>query len=142
MAEYLTELESTCSALGTNDGTGVYHKDEDCLECVKDLIRFLRRDDGNNHTLRRAIGSIGVVKCDLIPILRDHSSDADLFDMVLRLVVNLTSPELLLFRQELPEDKDTRNYFLQLQRHRQGELLGGFLLWVVILGNYQLYPDI
>ena len=47
--DYLTDLESTCAALGTNDGAGSYHKDDDCLECVKDLIRFLRRDDGNNH---------------------------------------------------------------------------------------------
>ena len=120
MVDYLTDLESTCSALGTNDGAGSYHKDDDCIECVKDLIRFLRRDDGNNHTLRRALGEIGVVKSDLLPILREYSSDEDLFDMVLRLVVNLSSPELLLFRQELPEDKITRNYFLQLQRFRQG----------------------
>ena len=120
MADYLTELESTCAALGVHDGAGSYHKDDDCIECVKDLIRFLRRDDGNNHTLRRALGQIGVVKSDLLPILREHSSDLDLFDMVLRLVVNLTSPELLLFRQELPEDKTTRNYFIQLQRFRQG----------------------
>ena len=134
MAVYLTELESTCSALGTNNGAKTYHKDEDCLECVKDLIRFLRRDDGNNHTLRRAIGHIGVVKSDLIPILRDHSSDADLFDMVLRLVVNLTSPELLLFRQELPEDKVTRNYFLQLQRYRQSKLLPVF--YFALIGEW------
>ena len=119
--DYLTDLESTCAALGTNDGAGSYHKDDDCLECVKDLIRFLRRDDGNNHTLRQALGQIGVVKSDLLPILREYSSDDDLFDMVLRLVVNLTSPELLLFRQELPEDKLTRNYFLNLQRYRQGK---------------------
>ena len=39
--------------------------------------------------------------------------------MVLRLLVNLTNPELLLFREELPEEKTTRNYFLQLQQHRQ-----------------------
>ena len=122
MADYLPDLESTCSALGTNDGAGSYHKDDDCLECVKDLIRFLRRDDGNNHTLRRALGQIGVVNSDLLPILREYPSDDDLFDMVLRLVVNLTSPELLLFKQELPEDKLTRNYFLQLQRFRQGKI--------------------
>ena len=117
MDDYLTELQSTCAALGTNDGAGSYHKDEDCIECVKDIIRFLRRDDGS-HVLRRALGEIGVVRSDLLPILREHSSDEELFDMVLRLVVNLSSPELLLFRQELPEDKITRNYYLQLQRFR------------------------
>jgi hypothetical protein len=39
----------------------------------------------------------------------------ELFDVTLRLLVNLTSPELLLFKEELPEDKETRNYYLQIQ---------------------------
>ena len=36
--EWIPELESTCAALGTSDGVK-YHKDPECLECVKDLIR-------------------------------------------------------------------------------------------------------
>ncbi len=51
--------------------------------------------------------------------LRHHSGDEDLFDMVLRLLVNLTNPELLLFREELPEDKVMRHYYLEMQSHRQ-----------------------
>jgi len=35
--------------------------------------------------------------------------------VTLRLLVNLTNPELLLFKEELPEDKETRNYYLQIQ---------------------------
>jgi timeless len=66
-----------------------------------------------------------VLQSDLIPILKDAAKgedkikDAELLDLVLRLVVNLTNPEILLFREELPEDKATRNYYLQLQAHRQ-----------------------
>ena len=41
----------------------------------------------------------------------------ELFDVTLRLLVNLTNPELLLFKEELPEDKETRNYYLQIQVH-------------------------
>ena len=70
---------------------------------MKDLIRFLRRDDAN-HEVRRALGGMGVVKSDLVPILRDHSNHRELFDVTLRLLVNLTNPELLLFKEELPED--------------------------------------
>ncbi len=51
--------------------------------------------------------------------IRHHSDDDVLLDMLLRLLVNLTNPELLLFREELPEDKVMRNYYLQLQSHRQ-----------------------
>ena len=54
--EWLADLESTCSALGTTDGVH-YHKDSDCIECVKDLIRFLRRDDGS-HVVRRSLGMV------------------------------------------------------------------------------------
>ena len=40
MTDWLGDLESTCSSLGTWDGAN-YVKEEDCLECVKDLIRFV-----------------------------------------------------------------------------------------------------
>jgi timeless len=43
----------------------------------------------------------------------------ELFDVTLRLLVNLTNPELLLFKEELPEDKETRNFYLQIQTQRQ-----------------------
>ena len=86
--EWLADLESTCAALGFSDGVN-YYKDEECLECVKDLIRFIRRDDAS-HVLRRNLGQIGVIQSDLIPLLRDYSSDQELFDLVLRLLVNLT----------------------------------------------------
>ena len=36
-----------------------------------------------------------------------------------RLLVNLTNSELLLFKEEIPEDKETRNYYMQIQTHRQ-----------------------
>jgi len=128
----LTELQATCSNLGVNDGS-TYHPDPDCVECVKDLIRFLRRDDAS-HEVRRALGEMGVVKSDLVLILRDHSNHRELFDVTLRLLVNLTNPELLLFKEELPEDKETRNFFLQIQNHRQ-EYKEAFIdqqLWTVL----------
>ena len=162
--DWLTDLESTVSALGTWDGNQ-YIKDDDCAECVKDIIRFvsgalnvelerscwvihdfvwplfqLRRDD-DTHEIRRRLGrmkvesgqifrhfrictfwnsDLKVVESDLIPIVRTYSAkDFDLFDLVLRLLVNLTNPEILLFREELPEDKVTRNFYIQLQQNRQ-----------------------
>jgi hypothetical protein len=49
-------------------------------------IRYRRDDD--HHTLRRCLGQIGVVRTDLIPILRDFYADTELFDMSLRLMVS------------------------------------------------------
>ena len=40
MTDWLGDLESTCSSLGTWDGAN-YVKEEDCIECIKDLIRFV-----------------------------------------------------------------------------------------------------
>ena len=49
---------------------------------------------------------------------RDHADHRELTDVTLRLVVNLTNPELLLFKEELPEEKKSRNFYLQIQGHR------------------------
>merc|ERR1719391_210434 len=65
------------------------------------------------------MGELGIVTSDLIHIIRDHHKNRELFDVALRLLVNLTNPELLLFKEELPADKETRNYYLQIQTHRQ-----------------------
>ena len=42
--DWLVDLESTCSALGTADGKE-YLRDEQCEEGVKDLIRFVSVSD-------------------------------------------------------------------------------------------------
>ncbi|XP_063230357.1 protein timeless homolog isoform X2 [Bacillus rossius redtenbacheri] len=111
------ELAATCNALGYYDGNK-YYVDAHCVETVKDLIRYLRRDDAN-HEIRRHLGEAKVLQTDLLPILKDHWRREDLFDVVLRLLVNLTNPVLLLYREELPEDKASRNYYLQLIGHLQ-----------------------
>lgn len=45
-----------------------------------------------------------------------------------RLMVNLTQPAKLCFQNQIPEDKTTRNYYLQIESHLQlykevGELI-------------------
>ena len=62
---------------------------------------------------------MGVVATDLVHLIRYQSNNRQLFDITLRLLVDLTIPELLLFKEELPEDKETRNFYLQIQNHRQ-----------------------
>ena len=87
------DVQATCSNLGIFDGEK-YLPEPDCVECVKDLIRFLRyrktnnietsifedntrvlahtnfRRDDENHCVRRALGSLGVLRSDLVPLLR------------------------------------------------------------------------
>ncbi|KAF9414109.1 hypothetical protein HW555_007868 [Spodoptera exigua] len=103
------ELSATCNALGTFDKkTGKYLIDDFTLNTVKDLIRYLRRD-GEDHEIRRHFGQTKVLQTDLIPMLIDHWENTELFDVTLRLLVNLTNPALLLYREEdwTERDEDT-----------------------------------
>lgn len=87
------ELLATCSALGYLEGD-TYHREPDCLESVKDLIRYLRHEDDTRDT-RQQLGAGQILQNDLLPIITQHSQDKALFDACIRLMVNLTQPALL-----------------------------------------------
>ncbi|VVC99333.1 unnamed protein product [Leptidea sinapis] len=113
------ELSATCNALGTlNKKSGKYMIDEFSLNTVKDLIRYLRRD-GEEHEIRRHLGQTKVLQSDLIPMLVDHWENSELFDVTLRLIVNLTTPALLLYREEVPTDRSARHNYLHVLSHLQ-----------------------
>ncbi|GLH06684.1 Protein timeless [Gryllus bimaculatus] len=132
------EIAATCNALGYSDGAR-YFTDPQCEEAVKDLIRYLRRDD-ENHEIRRHLGEAKILQTDLLPILKEHCEETELFDHVLRLLVNLTYPALVLYNAELPEDKTSRFYYLQIISHLQSykEAFVDEVVWAVLcrkLGN-------
>ncbi|XP_045765295.1 protein timeless homolog isoform X2 [Maniola jurtina] len=113
------ELSATCNALGTfNKKTGKYLIDDFTLNTVKDLIRYLRRD-GEDHEIRRHFGQTKVLQTDLLPMLIDHWEKDELFDVTLRLIVNLTNPALLLYREEVPAERSARHNYLQILSHLQ-----------------------
>ncbi|KAG6441528.1 hypothetical protein O3G_MSEX001806 [Manduca sexta] len=113
------ELSATCNALGTFDKkSGKYLIDEYTLNTVKDLIRYLRRD-GEDHEIRRHLGQTKVLQTDLLPMLADHGENSELFDVTLRLLVNLTNPALLLYREEVPTERTARHNYLQILLHLQ-----------------------
>ncbi|CAH2105801.1 unnamed protein product [Euphydryas editha] len=113
------ELSATCNALGTfNKKTGKYLIDDFTLNTVKDLIRYLRRD-GEEHEIRRHFGQTKVLQTDLLPMLVDHWEKDELFDVTLRLLVNLTNPALLLYREEVPVERSARHNYLQILSHLQ-----------------------
>ena len=47
-------------------------------------------------------------------MLVNYCDDSELFDVLLRLLVNLTSPTLLFFREDLPKDGAGRRTYLDL----------------------------
>uniref|UniRef100_A0A7N5JT31 Timeless circadian regulator n=1 Tax=Ailuropoda melanoleuca TaxID=9646 RepID=A0A7N5JT31_AILME len=110
------ELLATCSALGYLEGD-TYHKEPDCLESVKDLIRYLRHED-DTRDVRQQLGAAQILQSDLLPILIQHRRDKPLFDAVIRLMVNLTQPALLCFGS-VPKEPSFRHHFLQVLAYLQ-----------------------
>ncbi|KAG1931105.1 protein timeless homolog [Pimephales promelas] len=110
------ELLATCSALGYLEGD-VYHKEPDCLESVKDLIRYLRHED-DTRDIRQQLGAGQILQNDLLPIITQHTQDKPLFDACIRLMVNLTQPALLCFGK-VPDDPAFRHHFLQVTSYLQ-----------------------
>lgn len=110
------ELLATCSALGYLEGD-TYHKEADCLESVKDLIRYLRHED-DTRDVRQQLGESQIVQNDLLPIIIQHRQDKALFDACIRLMVNLTQPAMLCFGK-VPDDPVFRHHFLQVTSHLQ-----------------------
>lgn len=109
------EILATCDSIGYSDDDK-YYKDPSCLECVKDLVLYLRRDD-DDHSVRRLLGRAQVVQRDLLPLLKHHSDDLELYDVILRLLVNLTHPALLLYDEEVPKNKTYLSHYLEIEEN-------------------------
>ncbi|XP_020898617.1 protein timeless homolog [Exaiptasia diaphana] len=120
MNQYLnTEIVCTVAGLGYAEGNE-YYKHADCLESLKDLIKFLRRDDSTCE-IRRQMGYSKILQNDLVAILKSCTpKETEIFNMVIRLMVNLTQPAVLCWEgQQVPEDKTGQHYHLELVNHLQ-----------------------
>ncbi|XP_064471773.1 protein timeless homolog isoform X2 [Ornithodoros turicata] len=111
------DIQGACSSLGSWTSKG-YTKDPDCIESLKDILRYLKRDSGS-HEVRRLLGRIQVLNTDLLPLLKFYHDDSLLFELLLRLLVNLTNPAILLYKEELPQEKSARNDYMEIVAHLQ-----------------------
>ncbi|XP_078287391.1 protein timeless homolog isoform X2 [Rhinoraja longicauda] len=111
------ELLATCSAMGYLEGDN-YHKEPDCLESIKDLIRYLRHED-ETRDIRQQLGATQILQKDLLPIIEQYPQEKMLYETVIRLLVNLTQPALLCFGK-VPANPTSRHHFLQVDSYLQG----------------------
>ncbi|XP_033149795.1 protein timeless homolog [Drosophila busckii] len=118
MSVLLADIDATCAALGVSDGQK-YQADPYAAEGLKHLIWILRRDL-DNHEYRRHLGRAKVLQTDLVYMLPDYLSDEELSDLLIRLLVILTNPTLLLYRDGPPNDNHGRKVFLELIDILQG----------------------
>ncbi|PIK58364.1 hypothetical protein BSL78_04681 [Apostichopus japonicus] len=112
------ELVAACNALGYREGDK-YMKEPYCLETVKDLIRYLRRED-DTCDIRRQLGAAQILQNDLIPIVIQYNRQTELLETCIRLMVNLTQPVDLCFpKPETKGDKVYQSYALEILSHQQ-----------------------
>ncbi|KAK3137961.1 hypothetical protein QOZ80_5AG0362620 [Eleusine coracana subsp. coracana] len=78
-----TVLSLTCAGLGApqEDDDGVvigYVKGEHCLDNLKDLQRFLRRDDPQKREVFKQVCKWKIASRDLVPIIENYQTDRNL----------------------------------------------------------------
>ncbi|GMR40918.1 hypothetical protein PMAYCL1PPCAC_11113, partial [Pristionchus mayeri] len=110
-----TIIQGTIGALGYLEDD-VYYPEPDCIETVRDLIRFLR-NDGPDLLVRRCCGERNVVGSDLIPILKMPKLNDDMFDLALRLAANLCQPSMVSMHGKQPETKEQFAMLKQLEEN-------------------------
>ncbi|XP_029159250.1 protein timeless homolog [Nylanderia fulva] len=138
MADFLSaELTATCAVLGYFDGTD-YHLDKHCLDVIKDLIRYLRRDD-DAHTIRCFLGRTKLLQTDLVKILIHHVKNTELWDVLLRLLINLTSSAFVIFNEQIPTEKTMYSLYQQINSHLQGykAALTDDNVWITVGGRLE-----
>ncbi|KAL7106996.1 hypothetical protein ACP275_06G026300 [Erythranthe tilingii] len=90
-------LSSICAGLGIVDeddnGKPIgYAKGEHCLDNLKDLLRYLRRDDPEKREVFKQVCKWNTVKKDLIPIVEFCQEDRNLVLNSVKVLVFLTMP--------------------------------------------------
>uniref|UniRef100_A0A0E0HB22 Timeless N-terminal domain-containing protein n=1 Tax=Oryza nivara TaxID=4536 RepID=A0A0E0HB22_ORYNI len=90
-------LSLTCAGLGgaeeDDDGAVVgYAKGEHCLDNLKDLQRFLRRDDPQRREVFKQVCKWKIASRDLVPIIENYQADRNLVITAVKVLVFLTMP--------------------------------------------------
>ncbi|CAA6665934.1 unnamed protein product [Spirodela intermedia] len=90
-------LSSICGSLGyrreDEDGTLLgYVKGDYCMDNLKDLQRFLRRDDPHTREVFKQTCKWNVVSRDLIPLMENYQNDRNLLINGVKVLVFLTMP--------------------------------------------------
>ena len=70
----------------------VYVPGEECLACLNDLQRYLRRDNPKEMAAHKQLGEWAVAKMHLLPMLLSQAHDGRLVFNLLKILVKLTMP--------------------------------------------------
>ncbi|GLI61645.1 hypothetical protein VaNZ11_004068, partial [Volvox africanus] len=73
-------------------GQKIYVKDQDCLGCLKDLQRFLRRDDPDIRPVFKRLGEWRIAAHDVVPLLVTYPHDKEITLQAVKVLTYLTLP--------------------------------------------------
>jgi timeless protein len=96
----LGEEQLAGSSLGYQVGDH-YKIHEHTAEVLESINKRLNDDDKTLRPYRRALTFSQIIQKDLVPILISSSNEIDIFDSVVRLMVNITLPVECLFPMEV-----------------------------------------
>ncbi|KAK2404508.1 timeless family protein [Trifolium repens] len=90
-------LSLICSGLGAieedDEGNRIgFSKGEYCLDNLKDLLRFLRRDDPQTRDVFKQVCKWNIVSKDLVPIIEHYHEDRSTLLNAVKVLVFLTMP--------------------------------------------------
>ncbi|KAJ4705908.1 Timeless protein [Melia azedarach] len=93
----MESLSVICAGLGLVEederGNRIgYSKGEQCLENIKDLLRFLRRDDPQKREVFKQVCKWNIVSKDLVPIIEHCQDDRNLVLNAVKVLVFLSMP--------------------------------------------------
>ncbi|KAL3319092.1 hypothetical protein Ciccas_002241 [Cichlidogyrus casuarinus] len=83
------------------------------MPSLRQIMRYLR-SEGTSFGVRLELGRLKIVASDLIPLLLICNDTSIVFELVLRLMLNLTQPAIVCFHQEIPKEKDMCAIFMKL----------------------------
>ncbi|XP_015789018.1 protein timeless homolog [Tetranychus urticae] len=91
-----------------------YRLRSDSVECIKELIRMLKRD-GSLFPILRHLGAMNIVEKDLLPIVRNYFLENEAIgEYTLRLLNQLTYPALMYYKEKMPDNVEHKRVFLQI----------------------------
>ncbi|KAG6504191.1 hypothetical protein ZIOFF_036522 [Zingiber officinale] len=90
-------LSIICAGIGCpeeneNGALVGYTKGEYCLDSLKDLQRFLRRDNPQRRDVFKQICKWNIVSRDLVPLIEHYQSDRNLLISAVKILVFMTMP--------------------------------------------------
>lgn len=119
ITQIIQDVACTVDAMGYLDSNGkTYTIYPETDECLRELLRALK-NDSHDHAILRHLGLLNIVETDLIPMIKLdlRQDEGKVYEFLVRLLVKLTYPALIHFKEKLPQIKEDENVYMSLNQY-------------------------